>query len=108
MTRLLVAAALAVACCSSAFGQAAGAGTITGTLTDQQNAVVPDAAVTVHNSDTGIDRATTTNGAGLYVAPFLPPGHYDVTAAKPGFATLVRKDLTLDVGQTLTIDFHMP
>ena len=108
MTRPFVAAAFAVACCSSAFGQAAGAGTITGTLTDQQNAVVPDAAVTVHNSDTGIDRATTTNGAGLYVAPFLPPGHYDVTAAKAGFATLVRKDLTLDVGQILTIDFHMP
>jgi hypothetical protein len=93
---------------STVFGQTAGAGTITGTLTDQQNAVVPDASVTVHNTDTGIDRATSTNGSGIYVAPFLPPGHYEVTASKTGFAKLIRKDLTLDVGQIMTIDFHMP
>ena len=97
MTRLSLAAAFTVACfmasSDTAFGQAAGSGTITGTLTDPQNASVPDAAVTIHNNDTGIDRATTTNGSGLYVAPFLPPGHYNVTALKTGFATLVRKDL---------------
>ena len=43
-----------------------------------------------------------------YFAPFLQPGRYEVTASKAGFAKVVRKDLTLDVGQTLTIDFAMP
>src|SRR5215471_7149866 len=101
-------AALLLGSASSVFGQTAGAGTISGTITDQQSAVVPDASVTVHNVDTNVDRAFTSNGAGIYTAPFLQPGHYEVTVSKTGFAKLVRKDLRLDVGQTLTIDFQMP
>ncbi len=112
MTRLFTAAVLSVAyftaSSTAAYGQAAGSGTITGTATDPQAAVVPDAAVRVHNTDTGIDRAVTTNGSGIYVAPFLAPGNYEVTISKPGLAKLVRKDLTLSVGQTLTVDFRMP
>jgi hypothetical protein len=107
-----LAAALAVATLignsGAALAQTAGAGTITGTVTDPQAAVVPEASVLIHNADTGIDRSAITNGAGIYVAPFLPPGHYDVTVSKPGLAKLLRKDLRLDVGQTLTIDFRMP
>src|SRR5581483_7047175 len=91
-----------------AFAQAAGAGTINGTITDQQSAVVPEATITIHNVDTNVDRAFTSNGAGIYTAPFLQPGRYEITVAKAGFAKLVRKDLTLSVGQTLTIDFQMP
>src|SRR5215472_1208925 len=92
----------------AALAQNAGAGTITGTITDQQSAMVPDASVTIHNVDTNVDRAFASNGAGIYTAPFLQPGRYEVTVSKTGFAKLVRKDLRLDVGQTLTIDFQMP
>jgi hypothetical protein len=91
---------------SNAWAQA-GAGTIAGTLTDPNGAVIPDAKVTVHNVETGIDREVTTNGAGLYTVPFLQPGTYEVTAAKAGFGTLIHKELTVQVGQTLTIDFQM-
>src|SRR5579859_4230294 len=92
----------------TAYAQSAGAGTITGTVTDSTKAVVPDATVVIHNVDTGADRSVTTNGSGIYVAPFLQTGHYEVTAAKAGFAKLVRPDLDLQVGQTMTIDFQMP
>ena len=85
----------------------ANSGTITGTLTDPNGGAIPDAKVTIHNTATGIDRDLTTNGAGLYTAPFLQPGPYEVTAAKAGFSTLVRKDLTLQVGQTLTLDLQL-
>ena len=44
----------------SAVAQTAGAGTITGTLTDQSGAAVPGAAVVVRNTDTGIDRSTVS------------------------------------------------
>ena len=64
--------------------------------------------MTILNVDTGIERALITNAAGLYTAPFLQPGHYEVTASKSGFAKIVRKDLTLQVGQTLTIDLALP
>jgi len=99
--------ALLLGSAGAAFAQTAGAGTITGTITDQQGAVVPEASITIHNIDTNVDRAFTTNGAGIYTAPFLQPGRFDITVVKTGFAKLIRKDLTLVVGQTLTIDFQM-
>ena len=92
----------------TASGQTAGAGTITGTLTDQSGAAVPGAAVVVHNTDTGIDRTTTSNDSGIYIATFLQPGNYEVSVNKAGFAKLIRKNLTVQVGQTLSIDFSMP
>src|SRR3974377_764507 len=92
---------------SVAFGQLAGPATITGTVTDPSGSSVPGAAVIVRNTDTGIDRRIDTNDAGIYVAPFLQPGHYEVRASKEGFAGVVQKDLTLQVGQTLTINFSL-
>jgi Carboxypeptidase regulatory-like domain/TonB dependent receptor len=93
---------------SAAFAQNSGAGTITGTLTDPAGSVVPGAAVAVRNTNTGATLSLTTNGAGIYVAPFLPPGMYEITASKTGFGKIARKDLTLQVGQTLTIDLALP
>jgi hypothetical protein len=87
--------------------QTTGAATINGTVTDPSGSAVPGAVVKVKNTDTGIERALTTNDVGLYVATFLQPGHYEIDVTKAGLATLVRKDLTLQVGQTLTIDFSM-
>jgi outer membrane receptor protein involved in Fe transport len=98
---------LAIFLAAAAWSQTTGSGTITGTIRDPNSAVVPDAAVTIHNSDTGIDRSLQTNEAGLYSAPFLPPGNYEVTVAKAGFSKLVRKDVTLQVGQTLTLDLTL-
>ncbi len=91
-----------------ALAQTAAAGTITGTVTDPSGASVPDASLVIHNADTGVDRTVTSNGAGVYTAAFLQPGHYEFTVTKTGFAKLVRKDLSLQVGQTLTIDFSLP
>jgi hypothetical protein len=91
----------------TAWGQATGSGTITGTVTDPKQAAVPEASVTIHNTDTGIGRAATTNEVGLYSAPFLQPGRYEITVGKPGFAKLLRKDVTLQVGQTVTIDLTL-
>jgi hypothetical protein len=81
-----------------------GTGTITGTVIDPKGLAVPDAKVSILNTDTGIDRPLATTDAGVYTATFLQPGHYQVTVTKDGFSTWVRKDLLLQVGQTLTID----
>jgi len=89
-------------------GQTAGSGTINGTLTDATGSVVPEATIVVHNTDTGTDRNITSSSAGIYSATFLTPGHYEVTVSKPGFAKVERQNLTLQVGQTLTVDLQMP
>src|SRR5208337_4399950 len=90
-----------------AFPQLAGSATVTGTLTDPSGAFVPGATVTIRNIDTAIERKIESNEAGIYVAPFLQPGHYEGSAGKAGFASVVRKDLTLQVGQTLSVNFSM-
>jgi len=101
-------ATIALALFSSALmAQSTGAGTITGTLTDPTGSAVPDAAVIVRNTSTAATLSLATNAAGIYVAPFLPPGLYDITANKAGFSKIVRTGLTLQVGQTLTVDFAL-
>lgn len=88
----------------AAFAQG-GVGTITGTVTDPKGLSVAQAKVVIRNADTGIERPPLeTSDSGTYSAAFLQPGHYEVTVEKDGFSPLVRKDLVLQVGQTLTID----
>jgi Carboxypeptidase regulatory-like domain/TonB dependent receptor/TonB-dependent Receptor Plug Domain len=108
LTNLPVATALLVLLSGAAFPQSAGTGTLTGIVTDSSGGIVPAAAVVVHNDDTGVDQEVTSNGAGIYVAPFLQPGHYEVSANKPGFDKVVHKNLVLQVGQTLAIDLGLP
>jgi len=92
----------------TAWGQTAGSGLISGTLTDPKGGLVPGANVTIKHTETGTERTLSTNEVGLYNAPFLQPGHYEITAAKAGFAKVVRTNLNLQVGQTLTVDLTMP
>lgn len=87
--------------------QTAGSGTITGTITDASGSLVPGVTVTIHNIDTGADHALVTNEAGIYAASFLQPGNYEITLEKPGFSKIERKDLMLQVGRTLSIDFTL-
>ncbi len=108
MNKLLLRVAAAVLCVAGvASAQTSGAGTITGTVKDPSGAAVPGAAISVRNIDTGIERQLESNEAGIYVAAFMQPGHYEVSASKGGFGRLLRKDLTLQVGQTLTLDFSL-
>ena len=81
-----------------------GVGTITGTVTDPKGLSVPQAKVVIKNTDTSLERTLETTDGGAYTATFLQPGHYEVTISKDGFQTFIRKDLVLQVGQTLTID----
>jgi outer membrane receptor protein involved in Fe transport len=86
--------------------QAAG-GQIEGTVTDQSGGVLPGVTVAIRNTATGVTRETTTDASGLYRAPLLPVGPYEVTASLAGFSTTKRPNLTLSIGQTLTADVDM-
>jgi hypothetical protein len=81
--------------------------TITGTITDQSGAFVPGATVTATNTQTGIAKSDTSDQAGRYTILSLTPGFYDVQAAQPGFATVVRRNQEFLVGTTVTIDFSL-
>jgi hypothetical protein len=86
-------------------GQVAG-GTISGTIADPSGAVLPEAAVTITNVATGVARDVVSNKDGLYSAPNLEPGPYQVKAVPKGFATVQSKVAKLDVGGTLVINLR--
>jgi len=85
----------------------AAGGAIQGTVTDESGGVLPGVSVTIRNTGTGVVRETQTDGAGVYRAPLLPVGSYDVTAALTGFATTKRPSLTLNIGQVLDADLTL-
>jgi hypothetical protein len=80
-------------------------GTILGTVTDPQGAVIPGAKVTVHNINTGLERTTQTSADGSYSVPELPIGTYNVTATQSGFQTAVISNVAVDVAAEKRVDF---
>jgi hypothetical protein len=107
---LLINVLLAVMCITAAvFAQ--DTASITGTVRDASNAVIPNASVNISNPATGLNRATATDSAGSYLVPGLPAGTYTIAVSAPGFTTYratsvvvnvaekIRADVTLQVGQ---------
>ncbi|OFW15038.1 MAG: hypothetical protein A3H27_13400 [Acidobacteria bacterium RIFCSPLOWO2_02_FULL_59_13] len=95
-----------VAGASSLFGQGA-TGTISGTIKDQSDAVLPGVGITVKNVETGIVRTSVTGSHGEYRVSALPPGTYEIHAGLAGFQTGVRSGVTLSVGQEAAINFTL-
>jgi len=63
--------------------------------------------VTLTNLATRVVRAVATDAAGLYTAPDLLPGSYEMTVAALGFTTQVRTDITVNVGASLVLNVVM-
>ena len=82
-------------------------GEITGTVTDSSGGLVLKATVNVVDAQTGLKRTVTTNSAGQYRATGLPPATYDVSVEMAGFATEIRRAVTVSVGQTAISDFKL-
>lgn len=93
-------------------------GSISGTVTDAQGAVIPDATVTITSTERNTSDTAKTNDSGLYVKDRLLPGTYKVTIEKGGYKkgeiaevvvsvdTQTKRDVTLEAGQvteTVTI-----
>jgi hypothetical protein len=103
-------ARLSVACllmlmCASFGGAQEITGTILGTITDATGAVVPGAIVTITDVDKStVVRTLTTNDDGIYSAPNLPVGNYEVVVETPNFKRHVEQDVKLDLSQRRTID----
>ena len=82
-------------------------GAFNGIVTDQTGAIVPGAEIVAANRDTGVETKTFTTDAGVYRLSYLPPGNYRITVSLSGFKSIVADNVTLHVGQTLTIDFKL-
>jgi Carboxypeptidase regulatory-like domain/TonB dependent receptor len=83
-------------------------GSIQGTVSDPTNAVVPGVSVEVKEISTNFTKTQTTDDNGRFVFLLLPPGHYTATVTgKSGFGTLVQENLSLTVGQTISLNLGL-
>src|SRR5258706_764238 len=78
-------------------------GVIRGTVTDPSGAAVAGASVVLRETQTGFQRQVATNERGIFVAPLMPLGTYDVTARAVGFSETRRTGVRLGVGETVSL-----
>ncbi|HEV3199289.1 MAG TPA: carboxypeptidase-like regulatory domain-containing protein [Bryobacteraceae bacterium] len=84
------------------WAQSTSTGTVSGQVTDQQNAVVAGAEVRLIDMQTSTARSTVTNESGRYSLINVAPGVYDITVAKAGFSQAKIAAQAVEVGLTLT------
>ncbi|MGH9663958.1 MAG: carboxypeptidase-like regulatory domain-containing protein, partial [Bryobacteraceae bacterium] len=76
-------------------------------MTDPTGASISGAAVSAVRLETDQKQTTVTNGDGNYNLPFLPVGHYTLSASAPGFQSVDVGNFELVVGQTARMDVRM-
>ena len=90
---------------SQAFAQATVSfAQLNGTVLDEGGRALVKASITLREMDTNQTYTATTNEAGFYVVPALPPGRYSLTASYSGFGKYTQNGIGLSVGQTATVN----
>jgi len=82
-------------------------GTILGTVTDSSGGSVPNTKITLTETNTGVNRTTTTNESGNYIFPDVPPGLYSVTAELTGFKKITRPGIELQINTSPRVDLTL-
>lgn len=82
-------------------------GTIVGVVTDASGAVVPGATVEVINKAMGTKVSLKTNDSGLYTAPYLIPGLYQVRVDMTGFKKTLRDDIEVRVNDRIEVSIQL-
>lgn len=82
--------------------------TLTGVVTDQNGAVIPNATAIATNKATNLSRTAMTNNDGVYVISSLPVGNYEVKVSAQNFETKISESpIALNVGQTVTLNAEL-
>jgi hypothetical protein len=96
-------------CATSVAAQAIQQGKLTGSVAGEDRAVIPGATVEISSPALlGGPRTTTTAPDGTYLFLNLPVGRYTATASFQGFRTIIREDLDVSAGATITVDIILP
>ena len=79
-------------------------GSVTGTVSDPAKAVIPNAAVSFRNLETGSQHQTVTTETGNFTLPQLPSGNYELIVEAPGFSRYVQQGIRVVIAGTVRID----
>src|SRR5215510_4968798 len=91
-----------VCCCLGAYAQGL-TGQISGTLTDSNGGVVPNAKVQVLNEETSQAREVTSDSDGNFVVPQLLPGTYSLVITAGGFKKFEQKGIVLTANERVAV-----
>ena len=98
-------ACLILVCASVAAQTPAAQGILSGSVKDQNGAVVQGGAVVAKSLDSDATASAFTDQEGRYLFQSLPAGRYRVTASFEGFQTMVRNDVSVSEKQRAVVDF---
>src|SRR5262245_31219994 len=101
---ILVLAMLSI--CSTVFGQAVN-GSLLGTITDSNGAVLPGAKVTITEVSTNLSRSAVTNESGNYVFGNLDRGVYRIEIELTGFKKSIRDKVDVRVNNDTRVDLQL-
>ncbi|HZT70601.1 MAG TPA: TonB-dependent receptor [Terriglobia bacterium] len=79
-------------------------GTVVGNVKDPTGAVIPDATISLTQTQTGLTRAVQTDSHGSYTASTLPAGTYSVRISAKGFKTFVKSDVAVAINTVTRVD----
>jgi hypothetical protein len=94
-------------CAVPAFAQIT-QGRLTGLVTDTQGAILPGVTVTVTSPALIGTQTTVTQPDGKFMFPALPSGTYKVQFELSGFQKLMRENVQVVLGQTISVDAQLP
>jgi hypothetical protein len=80
---------------------------VRGVVTDASHSAIPDAKVTITDTERNVSQKVTTDSAGRYVFAALPPGRYTLGVESQGFSKYARSAFPLQVQQQATIDVEL-
>jgi hypothetical protein len=81
--------------------------TITGTVTDSSDAVIPNVIITLTNPATGQARNAVSNRSGIYTFPNVGIGNFTLSATGSGFQTYTKTGIVVNVAQNLKEDIAL-
>lgn len=80
---------------------------LTGIVTDQTGAVVPDAKIVLTDPATGSTKSTTSGATGLYDISGLNPANYNMKVTAKGFQAYVQNGIPVNVSTTARADIKL-
>lgn len=82
-------------------------GALTGVVQDPSGAVVPNAKVTLTETDTNLKLTGKTDHSGVYTFSPIKIGHYSITVSAPGFQTTTQQNVSVDIGQRASVSITL-
>ena len=82
-------------------------GSVNGLVTDASGAAVPNASITITDTDKGTTKAVVTSGSGEYLVHDLIPDHYKIKIEAQGFATAESDVITVSADSSAQVNFQL-